>query len=83
MAKAGKPVDSGKEHQTHQEDVLDEAIEETFPASDPISPDSGKHPTRRKSPAKEDHEEHELDEALDETFPASDPVSISVPHGKG
>lgn len=77
----GKSLPEGKKAR-HQEDVLDEAIDETFPASDPISPDSGKHPTRRKKPSREDSVEHKLDEALDDTFPASDPVSINSPHRK-
>lgn len=39
----GKPQDSGsakrrQEEKQHQEEILDEALEETFPASDPISP---------------------------------------------
>jgi hypothetical protein len=28
----------GDESEAHEEDLLDEALEETFPASDPISP---------------------------------------------
>lgn len=34
-------ADSGDAPKTYQES-LDEALEETFPASDPISPDAGK-----------------------------------------
>lgn len=38
----GKPQEGGAKKQQdekqHQEEVLDEALEETFPASDPISP---------------------------------------------
>ena len=47
----------------HIEELLDEALEETFPASDPIAVHIGQPP---------------FDEALDETFPASDPVAIRV-----
>ena len=54
----------------HIEELLDEALEETFPASDPIAV----HVTL---PAIDDA----LDEALDETFPASDPVAIRVEPG--
>lgn len=35
----------------HQEDVLDEALEESFPASDPVSIDTGK-PDRPAPPEK-------------------------------
>ena len=51
----------------HIEDLLDEALEETFPASDPIAVHIGQPPF-----------DEALDEALDETFPASDPVAIRV-----
>jgi len=30
--------DGSRAAETHEEELLDEAIEETFPASDPISP---------------------------------------------
>lgn len=50
---------------------LDEALEETFPASDPVSIDTGKPPP----PPKHDKP---LDKGLEETFPASDPVSIDT-----
>lgn len=36
-AGTGKPSD-GQEEKKHQEDNQDEALEETFPASDPVSP---------------------------------------------
>lgn len=56
----------------HRETLIDEAVDETFPASDAISPDAGK---KNDPPARRDEREAELDEALDETFPASDPIS--------
>jgi len=68
--KPGKPAD-------HEEKLIDEAVDETFPASDPISPDAGKDVARR---VPEDEQEADLDDALDDTFPASDPVSITTPH---
>jgi hypothetical protein len=36
--KAPDPPDADKEARQKSEDALDEALEETFPASDPISP---------------------------------------------
>lgn len=62
-----------------EEAGLDEALEETFPASDPIPPDAGKalHPQ-----PPQDKREDMLDEALDDTFPASDPVALNAPHRK-
>jgi hypothetical protein len=47
--------------------LLDEALEETFPASDPIAVHVAVPPI-----------DEVLDEGLDETFPASDPVAIRV-----
>jgi hypothetical protein len=35
----------GEDEKAHEEDLLDEAVEETFPASDPISPAA---PPRRR-----------------------------------
>ncbi len=32
------PQDGAVRRENHQEELIDEAIEETFPASDPISP---------------------------------------------
>jgi hypothetical protein len=82
MASSSRSEKSPKQDQEHREDILDEAIEETFPASDPISPDSGKDPVGKKKAGQEDGQQEELDDALEDTFPASDPVAISVPHGK-
>jgi hypothetical protein len=39
-----KPYEAGEE----QERLLDEAIEETFPASDPISPATAREPLKTK-----------------------------------
>lgn len=68
----------------HEEEVLDEALEESFPASDPIAVSTerkkGNTPPRADQPAKQagtPHAEEVLDEALEETFPASDPIAAS------
>ena len=45
---------------------LDEALRESFPASDPIA-------------VNPDAQDDGLDEALDESFPASDPASPASP----
>lgn len=37
---------------SHEEALLDEGLEETFPASDPVSIDTGKHGVAPKAPAK-------------------------------
>jgi len=52
-----------KEDRTERE--LDEALQETFPASDPIA-----------VAADRESVESGLDEAVEDTFPASDPVAI-------
>jgi hypothetical protein len=65
----------------HEESLLDEALEETFPASDPVElqaePKRASH--KEAGQTQEDAAEHEerlLDEALEETFPASDPIAV-------
>ncbi|GAB1577951.1 hypothetical protein [Bordetella petrii] len=50
---------------------LDEALAETFPASDPIAVTPDEAPQRAPEEA--------IDEALDETFPASDPPAPAQP----
>jgi hypothetical protein len=47
------------DHPKHREEVLDEAIEETFPASDPVSVTIDRSPEERGQPSKLDR----LDEA--------------------
>jgi hypothetical protein len=47
-----------------QERGLDEALDDTFPASDPIAVTPGPGPDRK------------IDRALKDTFPASDPIAI-------
>lgn len=65
----------------HEERLIDEALEETFPASDPAE----EHPSEqtperlRADAAVYEHEEGLLDEALEETFPASDPIAVYGP----
>ncbi|HJW54297.1 MAG TPA: hypothetical protein VJ577_03410 [Burkholderiaceae bacterium] len=59
-----------------EESMLDEAIELTFPASDPtaeLPASSGSEKDARCN----DEEESMLDEAIDLTFPASDPIAVS------
>lgn len=36
--KSDKPDKKAAEQKQHEQDLLDEALEETFPASDPVSP---------------------------------------------
>ncbi|SAI68862.1 Uncharacterised protein [Bordetella ansorpii] len=53
---------------------LDDALDDTFPASDPVSIDTGKDPEDRKT-----GHDQSVDEALEDTFPASDPAAPSQP----
>lgn len=50
---------------------LDEALEDTFPASDPIAVTPEEAPQRGADDT--------VDEALEETFPASDPPAPTQP----
>ncbi|GAA5235560.1 hypothetical protein FOZ76_04385 [Verticiella sediminum] len=73
-----QPPKKTAENKTDKREAeLDRAIDDTFPASDPVSPDAGKSVPREKG--REDAGERELDEALDETFPASDPLPVNDP----
>lgn len=65
---------------------LDEALEETFPASDPpamTNPTSftGAEVAEEKAAGKNRAASDELDEELKQTFPASDPPSVVRKHG--
>ncbi|MDF8364861.1 hypothetical protein [Achromobacter anxifer] len=72
--KTGKIVKKGQVSTPVDEDQveheLDEALAETFPASDPIA----------ISP--EPEEDRGVDRALKDSFPASDPVAPAQPHRK-
>lgn len=72
--KTGKIVKKGQVSTPVDEDQveheLDEALAETFPASDPIA----------ISP--ELDEDRAVDRALKDSFPASDPVAPAQPHKK-
>lgn len=67
---------------------LDDALEGTFPASDPVqitrrqSRRTGERGAQAGRSAagsnKETHQDKGLDEGLEETFPASDPVSVGT-----
>jgi hypothetical protein len=64
-----------------EEELLDTALESTFPASDPIAETAvSSTPEQRTILEVEEeiveHEEFLLDEALNMTFPASDPIAI-------
>lgn len=62
----------------HGEQVLDDALEDTFPASDPVA----ELPTPPNLTKKEKVKETLLDDALEFTFPASDPLSISSSYSR-
>ena len=72
--KTGKIVKKGQVSTPVDEDQveheLDEALAETFPASDPIA----------ISP--EPDEDRAVDRALKDSFPASDPAAPAQPHKK-
>lgn len=57
----------------HEEALLDKAVENTFPASDPVA----EVPASATATKVIDSEDAELDKAIEMTFPASDPVAIS------
>lgn len=71
---------------------LDEALEQTFPASDPPSANNFTGAEMHAEPAvrSADAPPHthdqaasdQLDEALDESFPASDPPAMTLKHGR-
>jgi hypothetical protein len=68
----------------HEEEVLDEALESTFPASDPIAEAAPKCTPEQLEVLEveeeiTEHEEFLLDEALELTFPASDPIAVPDP----
>lgn len=70
VAKAAHLEKSGKAA-TREEAQLDRAVENTFPASDPIA----ELPAAATSTKVIDSEDALLDEGIEETFPASDPVA--------
>lgn len=61
--------------QEHEEALLDEAVEDTFPASDPVAELPARHAGDQHAAAT-DEEEESLDHAIEMTFPASDPIAI-------
>lgn len=75
--------DPEKRKAVERERALQEGLEGSFPASDPVSvtrtgragrPEAG----GRKEKIEPGHEhDEELDEGLEDTFPASDPVSVT------
>lgn len=73
--KTGKTVKKGTVStpvdEDHIEHELDEALADTFPASDPVA-----------IPSDPDADEKRVDRALKESFPASDPVAPAQPGKK-
>lgn len=57
------------------EALLDEAVDESFPASDPVAEMPSKQGSQQYG-AGNDEEEESLDHAIEMTFPASDPIAI-------
>jgi hypothetical protein len=67
---AGKSRPTAK---THDEQLLDDALTDTFPASDPVA----ELPHDEGLSAKRKAREGLLDDGIEMTFPASDPVSVA------
>lgn len=67
-------VRRSRARQAGADSALDEALKETFPASDPIAVDPA--PGGSAAPP-----EAAIDEALEETFPASDPIAVQPASG--
>lgn len=82
---AGQAANENRERsnpkpEADKEEELQEGLEDTFPASDPVSVATTGHPGRPKKvdPVREGGRDNgELDEGLEDTFPASDPVSVT------
>ncbi|HWK69469.1 hypothetical protein [Pollutimonas sp. M17] len=78
------PFPTSQDNPAGHEEALDSGLEETFPASDPVSittkkPDTDAPDATGAEPRKAaGQKEENLDEGLEETFPASDPVSITT-----
>jgi hypothetical protein len=75
---AQKPATSDKQPvktsaESHEEHLLDKALAQTFPASDPVA----EIPVEEAVPESEQAKENLLDVAIEMTFPASDPISVS------
>lgn len=66
------------------EAAVDEAVRQSFPASDPAAPGVPSDRQREQEAEKERLAEQQiaLDEALAGTFPASDPVALTQPQGE-
>ncbi|EKF42438.1 hypothetical protein NA8A_10263 [Nitratireductor indicus C115] len=82
LLKRNSVMQSDPKTSKSKEEALEEGLEGTFPASDPVSvtrttrtgaPDE----FASKKAAKTADEEEELEEGLEDTFPASDPVSVT------
>lgn len=74
VAQKGPESDAGKEEK------LEKGLEDTFPASDPVSATAPGQKDRPKKvdPVREGGRNNgDLDEGLEDTFPASDPVSMT------
>src|SRR5690606_30041563 len=74
-AKKEKPsvTTDTKELDAHNEALLDHALMETFPASDPIA----ETPRLAEASPERKAKQALLDEGIEMTFPASDPVSVT------
>ena len=77
----------GARDQAHKTGQLDQAIDDSFPASDPpavtrphkSTPAHQRPPEAEAEAADDAHIDKRLDEAVEESFPASDPPSQTAP----
>ena len=69
---------ASEDKELRDEALLDEAVDQTFPASDPVA-ELPAHAAGQSHLVCEEEEEELLDEAIELTFPASDPIAIAAP----
>ncbi len=77
VAERTKQKIASANQQQHDEALLDDAVEQTFPASDPVAELPAAHEHGQYG-AGCDEEEESLDHAIEMTFPASDPIAIAT-----
>lgn len=80
--KSREPIDASDNTKkrgtdSHEENLLDNALDDTFPASDPVAEVPLATEKSGQKSVQQTAKEELLDVGIEMTFPASDPVSVS------